>query len=91
MASKLSGSAAPNTRPSKWVSAVFFTPQRLILACSTFTRLAEYSLATMPPWLPINAAIWVVLEPGAAATSSTRVGAASPANSALTGNIELAS
>ena len=49
MASKLSGSAAPNTRPSKWVSAAFFTPQRLILACSTFTRLAEYSLATMPP------------------------------------------
>ena len=57
MASKLSGSAAPNTRPSKWVSAVFLTPQRLMLACSTLTRLAEYSFATMPPWLFIKAAI----------------------------------
>ena len=39
-------------------------PQRLMLACSTFTRLAENSLARMPPALPIRAAIWVVFDRG---------------------------
>lgn len=66
-------------------------PQRLMLACSTFTRLAENSLARMPPALPIRAAIWVVFDPGAAATSITRSGCRLSANRAATGSIELAS
>ncbi len=49
-------------------------PQRLILACNTFTRLAENSLARIAPSLFIRAEICVVLEPGAAATSITRCG-----------------
>ncbi|SRN46890.1 Uncharacterised protein [Shigella flexneri] len=91
MASNISGTDAPNTRPPKCVSATLLMPQRLILACNTFTRLAENSLARIAPSLFIRAAICVVFEPGAAATSITRCGALPSANKAATGNIELAS
>ncbi|MNH42640.1 hypothetical protein D3C79_1043750 [compost metagenome] len=69
------------------------TPQRWRLALSTLSRLLEYSLATSMPWLFISAAIWVVLEPGAAAASSSMPSrlTLSLANSAVTGSMELAS
>ncbi|MNF10992.1 hypothetical protein D3C80_2120930 [compost metagenome] len=69
------------------------TPQRWRLALSTLSRLLEYSLATSMPWLSISAAIWVVLEPGAAAASSSMPSrlTLSLAKSAVTGSMELAS
>ena len=69
------------------------TPQRCRLALSTLSRLLEYSLATSMPWLFIKAAIWVVLEPGAAAASSSMPSrrVCSQANRAVTGSMELAS
>ncbi len=58
------GQGRAKTRPSKWVRATLLMPQRLMLACSTFTRLAENSLARMPPALPIRAAWWFSIPGG---------------------------
>ncbi len=44
--------------------ASFSMPQRLMLACSTFTRLAENSLARMPPALPIRPYLGGFRSPG---------------------------
>lgn len=74
------------SRPSAETTIAFLTPQRARLPTSDLTRASLKSLATSVPVLPMSAARCVVLPPGDAAMSSTRLPGSGA--SAMTGRKE---
>ena len=82
MRSKKAGRAAATRSGLSFRTTALATPIRSRLLFSTSARAATYSLATSSPCPARAAASWLLLPPGAAQRSSTRIPGRTPSRGA---------